>query len=104
MNLKKGTPGYGILLGTAFMVCGVLLLTIGFWKTVLLAVLFAIGYFCGTVENKGEFLREKANQLIPQKEKKVIDFRTELVKEQEEQMARSETVQHEDEEKTRQGL
>ncbi len=104
MNLKKGTPAYGIVIGIAFSVCGVLLLTIGFWKTVLLAVLFAVGYFCGTVENKGEFLREKANRLIPQKESKVIDFRNELVKEQEEQMARAETVQSENEDKTRQGV
>ena len=90
MNLKRGTPGYGVVIGLVFVVCGVLLLTICFWKPVLLAALFGAGYFFGTVEDKGEFLREKANQLIPQKESKVIDLRSELEKEQEEQMARTE--------------
>ena len=56
---------------------------IGFWKTLILAALFAIGYFIGTVENKGDFIKNTANKLIPNKEAKVIDFKTEIAKEQE---------------------
>ena len=59
------------------------MMLIGFWKTLILAVLFAVGYFLGTVENKSEFMKNAANKLIPDKEAKVIDFKTELAREQE---------------------
>ena len=59
-----------------------------------LAVLFAVGYFLGTVENKSEFMKNAANKLIPDKEAKVIDFKTELAREQEQvQTAVGEAVQ-----------
>ena len=83
MNLKKGTPQYGLVLGTALTLLGALVMLIGFWKTLILAVLFAVGYFLGTVENKSEFMKNAANKLIPDKEAKVIDFKTELAREQE---------------------
>ena len=83
MNMKRGTPGYGILIGAALVVLGALVMLIGFWKTLILAVLFVIGYFLGTVENKSEFMKNAANKLIPDKEAKVIDFKSELAREQE---------------------
>ena len=83
MNMKRGTPGYGILIGAAMVALGALVMLIGFWKTLILAVLFAVGYFLGTVENKSEFMKNAANKLIPDKEAKVIDFKTELAREQE---------------------
>ena len=46
-------------------------------------MLFGLGYFFGTVENKREFMKNTANKLIPDKEIKVIDFKTELKREQE---------------------
>ena len=83
MNMKRGTPIYGIMIGAALVALGALVMLIGFWKTLILAVLFAIGYFLGTVENKSEFMKNAANKLIPDKEAKVIDFKTELAREQE---------------------
>jgi uncharacterized membrane protein len=83
MNLKRGTPGYGIMLGLALVALGALVMLIGIWKTLILAVLFILGYFLGTVENKSEFMKNAANKLIPDKEAKVIDFKTELAREQE---------------------
>ena len=83
MNMKRGTPIYGIVIGAALVALGALVMLIGFWKTLILAVLFAIGYFLGTVENKSEFMKNAANKLIPDKEAKVIDFKTELAREQE---------------------
>jgi uncharacterized membrane protein len=83
MNLKRGTPGYGIMIGLALVALGALVMLIGFWKTLILAVLFVVGYFLGTVENKTEFMKNTANKLIPNKEAKVIDFKTELAREQE---------------------
>ena len=82
MNLKRGTPVCGIIIGLALVALGALVMLIGFWKTLILAALFAIGYFLGTVENKSDFIKNTANKLIPNKEAKVIDFKTELAKEQ----------------------
>ena len=87
MNLKKGTPAFGLVLGAAFVALGALVMLIGFWKTLALCALFAVGYFLGTVENKREFMKNTANKLIPDKEVKVIDLKSELKREQEAQAA-----------------
>ena len=83
MNLKKGTPAYGLLLGGVLTLVGALVMIIGFWKTLVLCLLFGLGYFLGTVENKREFMKTTANKLIPDKEVKVIDLKSELIREQE---------------------
>jgi uncharacterized membrane protein len=83
MKMKQGTPACGIIIGLALAALGALVMLIGIWKTLILAALFAIGYFIGTVENKGDFIKNTANKLIPNKEAKVIDFKTEITKEQE---------------------
>lgn len=83
MSFKRGTPGYGIIIGAALVALGALVMLIGFWKTLVLCILFAIGYFLGTVENKSEFMKNAANKLIPDKEAKVIDLKSELAREQE---------------------
>ena len=82
MKLKKGTPVFGLILGAALVVLGALVMLIGFWKTLALCALFAVGYFFGTVENKREFMKNTANKLIPDKEVKVIDLTSELKREQ----------------------
>ena len=83
MEFKRGTPGFGILVGGIFVALGALVMLIGFWKALALCVLFGVGYFLGTVENKGEFMKHAANNLIPDKEAKVIDLKSELAREQE---------------------
>ena len=83
MEFKRGTPGFGILLGLILVGLGALVMLIGFWKALVLCILFGIGYFLGTVENKGEFMKNAANKLIPDKEAKVIDLKSELAREQE---------------------
>ena len=83
MNLKKGTPGFGLVLGAALTVLGALVMWIGFWKTLVLFLLFMIGYFIGSVDNKRDFVKNTANKLIPEKEVKVIDFKNEVKREQE---------------------
>lgn len=83
MNIKRGTPGFGILVGAALVALGALVMLIGFWKTLVLGILFGVGFFLGTVENKTEFMKNAANKLIPDKEAKVIDLKSELAREQE---------------------
>ena len=92
MNLKKGTPACGLILGTVLVVLGALIMWIGFWKTLLLALLFALGYFLGAIDKKKEFLKNTANRLIPEKEIKVIDFKKEVKKEQEMNQAAEEII------------
>lgn len=82
-KLKIGTPAMGIAIGAALAGAGVLVMLIGFWKTLLLLILFAAGYFIGTVENKQEFIKGAVNRIIPAKEAKVIDLKSEITREQE---------------------
>ena len=93
MEFKRGTPGFGILIGAALVALGALVMLIGFWKTLALCVLFGVGYFIGTVENKGEFMKNAANKLIPDKEAKVIDLKSELAREQEASQASAEQAE-----------
>ena len=74
----------GLAIGLGLVGAAVLVMLIGFWKTLLLLVLFGIGYFLGTVENKQEFIKDTANKIIPEKEAKVIDLKSEIAREQEE--------------------
>ena len=95
MNLKKGTPLYGLVLGCGLTLIGALVMIIGFWKTLVLCLLFGLGYFLGTVENKRDFMKNTANKLIPDKEVKVIDLKSELIREQEMSQAASEKSEKE---------
>ncbi len=101
MNLKKGTPACGIALGIMFAVIGALVMLIGFWKTLVLCLLFGLGYFLGTVDNKREFIKNTANRLIPDKEVKVIDLKSELIREQELSQAAGEKAAEAEAKKTK---
>ena len=83
MKLKKGTPACGLVWGAILTVLGALVMLIGFWKTLVLALLFALGNFLGAIDKKKEFLKNTANRLIPDTEVKVIDLKSELLREQE---------------------
>lgn len=83
-KLKMGTPAMGITLGLALMAAGVLVMLIGFWKVLILAVLFGIGYFVGMIEHPTESVREIANRIIPDKSKspQPINLKEEIAREQ----------------------
>ena len=87
---KMGTPMMGVAVGAALVAIAALIMIIGFWKVLILLILFGIGYFIGTVENKQEFIKETANRIIPAKEAKVIDLKSELKREQEMSQAAAE--------------
>jgi len=88
MNFKKGTPGFGMMLGLIFAGLGALVMAIGFWKALLLAALFALGYFLGSVDDKGAFFRNTANRIIPEKNSQAIDLKSEILREQEQAQRR----------------
>ena len=87
---KMGTPMMGVAVGAALVAIAALIMIIGFWKALLLLVLFGIGYFVGTVENKQEFIKEAANRIIPAKEAKVIDLKSEIARDLENRQAGAE--------------
>ena len=88
-NFKQGTPAFGVFLGMLFAVCGGLLLWLGFWRTLLLAALFAAGYFIGAVSNKADFVKGAVDRVVPQKKEETIDFRKEVEREQDALYAQS---------------
>lgn len=66
--LTWGTPACGLFCGICGIVLAVLLLTIGFWKTLFVALLCCVGAFLGGVKEKEAFLRKAANKLFPPKD------------------------------------
>ena len=64
---KIGTPECAIFSGVAAMVLGLLLLTVGFWKTVWIALFGVAGCFFGGVKDKKQILKNVLNRVIPDK-------------------------------------
>lgn len=62
-----GTPQCGILLGLVGVVVAFMLLFLGFWRTLFVALLFGVGYFLGASQDKGEALKALINKLFPPK-------------------------------------
>ncbi len=91
-NLKMGTPLMGLVIGFSLVAIAALMMIFGFWKILILLVLFGIGFFVGSVGNKQEFIKDTANKIIPAKEAKVIDIKSEIAREQEARQAGTETV------------
>ena len=86
-KLKMGTPLMGLAIGAALVAVAALIMIIGFWKVLILVLLFGIGYFIGTVDNKQEFIKDAANKIIPAKEAKVIDIKSEIARDQDTRQA-----------------
>lgn len=63
-----GTPACGLFCGVCGIVLAVLLLAIGFWKTVFVVLLCALGAFLGGVKDKEAFLRRVVNRVFPPKD------------------------------------
>ena len=96
-EIKRGTAAFGVCLGLLFVVAAVLFMTIGFWKTLLFAALFAAGYFLGAVKDKSGFLKDTVNRVVPEKKTENINFREEITKMQE--TMHPDSVSREEEEK-----
>ena len=66
--LTWGTPACGVFCGVLGILLAILLLTIGFWKTLFVALLCAVGVLLGAVKDKASFLNNLINKLFPPKE------------------------------------
>ena len=60
--------------------------------TLILAALFGIGFFLESVDNKGAFLKDTANRIIPAKEQKPIDIKQEIARSQEQYVSAANKV------------
>lgn len=66
--LTPGTSACALFCGLLGVLIAVLLLTIGFWKTLMIAVFFLAGAFIGGVGDKKAFISGQAEKYFPQKE------------------------------------
>ena len=66
-KFEIGTPECGIALGIVGAVVALMILFLGFWRTVFVAVLFAAGYFIGSSRDKAESVRAFVNKRFPPK-------------------------------------
>lgn len=65
--LTVGTPECAIFFGAAAMVLALLFLLLGFWKTLLVALLVGVGAFLGGVKDKKGCISRVINRLFPPK-------------------------------------
>lgn len=71
--LKIGTPQCGVFGALCGVVLAVLLLTIGFWKTLFIFLFAAIGLFIGLVKDKKGAVRGVINRGFPSTSEQKID-------------------------------
>ncbi len=64
-----GTPLCGVMLGLIGVAIACLLLFLGFWRTLFIAMFFGVGYFMGATANKSETIKNLINKLFPPKGK-----------------------------------
>ena len=62
-----GTPLCALAYAALGVILATLLLTIGFWRTLFVALFFAAGYFVGAFQNKTELIKGWINRLFPPK-------------------------------------
>ena len=65
--IKMGTRNGAIVCGIIGALIAVLLLAIGFWKTLFIALFAGIGALIGGIGNKKEAVREVVNRRFPSK-------------------------------------
>ena len=70
---KAGTPECAVFSGAAAMVLGLLVLTVGFWNTVWIALFGVVGGVLGGVRDKKQMLKNVLNRIIP--DKKTVPYR-----------------------------
>lgn len=65
--LEIGSVQCGLLLGACGVAIAFMLIFLGFWKTLLVALFFAAGYAIGAFRGKTEKIKNIINKLFPPK-------------------------------------
>ena len=69
-----GTAECAIFFAAIAMVLALLFLALGFWQTILIALLICVGLFIGGVKDKKAWIGDKINRLFPPKHN--VPYRT----------------------------
>lgn len=64
---KMGTPLCGLAMGLLGVVLALMLLFLGIWKTLMVILFFAAGYFFGAYTNKAAAVKGFINRHFPPK-------------------------------------
>ncbi len=68
-EIKPGTNSGKIFFTALFFFIALLFVTIGFWKTILVAALSAVGYFIGSSKDLRADVSKMVNKMAPQEKK-----------------------------------
>ena len=63
-KFQMGTPECGLAMGILGVVIALLILFLGFWRTALVALLFALGYFVGAVPNRAKLSKTQLTRFF----------------------------------------
>lgn len=68
---KPGSMARRLLLGLVFFVFGLMFVRLGFWPTLLVAALTALGYLIGSSSNLVESIKSLINKVFPPRDRTV---------------------------------
>lgn len=77
---KPGTSQGKFSFGALFFLAGLLFVLLGFWKTLLVVALTAIGVFIGSAESLGKATSNLIDKVYPPKNQKVVYTKEDLEK------------------------
>lgn len=66
-QFHNGTKVFGLICGLIGVVIAFMLLFMGFWRTVFVALLFGAGYFIGSHKDPSAAVKGVINRLFPPK-------------------------------------
>ena len=66
-RMHIGTKLCGLVCGAVGALIALMLLFLGFWRTLFVCALFGAGYFFGATTQKAEAVRKMINRLFPPK-------------------------------------
>lgn len=71
-HIKPGTPGGKLFYGAVFFVAGLMFVRLGFWNTLLVLALTALGVLIGSADTLGKAVAKVVDRVIPPKNQKVV--------------------------------
>lgn len=94
--IKPGTPCGKVFYGLLFFVIGLMFVVLGFWKTLLVLALSAIGVLIGSAETLGKAVAKVVDRIIPPKNQKVVYTSEDMEKVRNATRARREKAEQEE--------
>lgn len=77
---KPGTMIGGLMMALLFFVFGLLFVYLGFWRTLLIGALTALGYFLGATEKPLDAVKALINRMLPSSHRTVTYSKEDMEK------------------------